>query len=253
MDFQKDSIHKNYDVDAATLVHQKDLHHPRLSLWVPKFTGDNHSGTSGDDVHCAPDVSARNPQLGTGFQQHSNGYSNSKIKSADRWVSRPSEFEVSCPRCLIAGHLCYACKNPVCCLSCGHSGHYAHNCSARTKRHLLRPTRPNSLPSILACGYKGNLVWRLKGASTSPPLPSSSQPSSSNSPSPPPSMVNFSVDPHLHVPVGFLLYDVPRDEPHHRPHVFLRITMDRSFENVAITHFFPHVVKEDFQPMERAL
>jgi hypothetical protein len=28
MDFQKDSIHKNYAADAASLVRQKDLHHP---------------------------------------------------------------------------------------------------------------------------------------------------------------------------------------------------------------------------------
>jgi hypothetical protein len=166
MDFQKDSIHKNYAADAAFLVHQKDLHHPRLSLWVPKFTGDNRSGTAGGDIHCAPDVLARNPRLGAGFQQHSNGYSNSKIKSADRRVSRPSQSEVSCPRCLIARHLSYACKNLVHCLSCGHSGHYACNCSTRTKRGLLRPTRPNSLPSISTRGYKGNLVWRLKGASS---------------------------------------------------------------------------------------
>jgi hypothetical protein len=64
---------------------------------------------------------------------------------------------------------------------------------------------------------------------------------------------NISVDPHPHVAVGFLLRDVPLDEPQHPPHVFLGITMDRSFENMAIAHFFPRVVKEDFKPMARAL
>jgi hypothetical protein len=66
-------------------------------------------------------------------------------------------------------------------------------------------------------------------------------------------MANFSADPRPHLPAGFVLCTSPRVEQLHQPRVFLGLSTDKAFENVAIAHFFPRVSKDDFNPMAHAL
>jgi hypothetical protein len=63
-------------------------------------------------------------------------------------------------------------------------------------------------------------------------------------------MANFSANTRPHLPAGF---SVPRDDLLHHPRVFIGLSMDCCFENVAIAHFFPRVAKDDFRQMARAL
>jgi hypothetical protein len=66
-------------------------------------------------------------------------------------------------------------------------------------------------------------------------------------------MANFSADPRPHLPAGFVLCTSPRVEHLHQPRVFLGLSTDKAFENVAIAHFFPRVSKDDFNPVAHAL
>jgi hypothetical protein len=68
-----------------------------------------------------------------------------------------------------------------------------------------------------------------------------------------PKMANFLVDPRLHLPTGFSIVDVPRDELLHRMSAFLGLSMEWRFEKVVIANFFPRVAKEDFRPMARGM
>jgi hypothetical protein len=57
-------------------------------------------------------------------------------------------------------------------------------------------------------------------------------------------MANF---PRPHVPTGFSICEVPREEHPLRPRAFLGLSFERAFKNVAITMFFPWVAKEHFK------
>jgi hypothetical protein len=66
-------------------------------------------------------------------------------------------------------------------------------------------------------------------------------------------MANFLVDPRLHLPMGFSIVDVPRDELLHRLCAFLVLSMEWGFEKVVIANFFPRMANEDFKPMARGM
>jgi hypothetical protein len=66
-------------------------------------------------------------------------------------------------------------------------------------------------------------------------------------------MANFPVDPRPHLPTGFTLCDVPREELLLRHRAFLGLSAERASEHAAIAIFFSRVAKEDFKQLARAL